>query len=240
MKMAFNNSRVTMQDKKRRTNLILNSSIAIVLGLIVIVGSIIFFNDSNNTASTESEESQTLAEKHLSSQESNEDSGSLADKGQNDENENSGAAVEDDEKEDAADEKATEDKEAEELAAKEKKEKEKKEKEEQKRKEDEKKELESNDETNSDDWKPIGTSQTGEHVSSYDEGTVDWNEKVKALSYATGINADNMTVWYIGNDGSPQKSVGTVSESGKPNEKYRVYLEWVDQKGWKPVKMEKL
>lgn len=88
-------------------------------------------------------------------------------------------------------------------------------------------------------WKPVGTSQTGEHTSVYTEGHVDWDEKLKAMAYTTGLSADNMIVWRIENGGSPQKSIGVVSSNDK-EEKYRVYLEWVDGEGWKPEKMETL
>ncbi|WP_391202042.1 YrrS family protein [Psychrobacillus sp. L4] len=88
-------------------------------------------------------------------------------------------------------------------------------------------------------WTPIGTTQTGEHVSSYDKESVDWTEKVKALSYGSGLDASNMYVKHLGNGGSPQKSVGTVtSKDGK--EIYRIQLEWIDGQGWKPTKKEKL
>lgn len=88
-------------------------------------------------------------------------------------------------------------------------------------------------------WKPIGTTQTGEHVSSYDSQSVDWAEKIEALSYGTGLDADNMYVKFLGNGGSPQKSVGTVtSKDGK--QIYRVQLEWIEGQGWKPTKKEKL
>jgi Domain of unknown function (DUF1510) len=86
--------------------------------------------------------------------------------------------------------------------------------------------------------KPIGTSQTGTHTSSYEEGSVDWNEKIKAIRLATGLD-ENMTVWKIANGGGPQKSVAEVSPDGKPGERYTVYLEWVDQKGWKVTSVEK-
>ncbi|MFC4411046.1 DUF1510 family protein [Chungangia koreensis] len=88
-------------------------------------------------------------------------------------------------------------------------------------------------------WQPIGTSQSGEHVSSYDRESVDWAEKEQALSYATGLAQDNMIVWFLGNGGSPQKSIGTVSSKDK-KEKYRVYLQWVDQEGWKPERVDVL
>ena len=87
-------------------------------------------------------------------------------------------------------------------------------------------------------WQPVGTTQSGEHVASYSEG-VDWDEQVKALAYATGLEG-NMTVWFLGNNNQdPQKSIGTVSSKDK-TEKYRVYIEWVDGSGWKPTKVEEI
>ncbi|WP_141433692.1 YrrS family protein [Bacillus sp. 03113] len=89
-------------------------------------------------------------------------------------------------------------------------------------------------------WKPVGTTQTGEHATLYETGTVDWDEMLNALSYATGIEKGNMTVVYIGNNNhDPQKAIGTVSTKDK-QEKYRVYIEWIDGKGWKPSKVEEL
>ncbi|MFG6494905.1 YrrS family protein [Fictibacillus sp. UD] len=86
--------------------------------------------------------------------------------------------------------------------------------------------------------KPIVTSQTGPHTSSYDEGSVDWNEKLKAIRLATGLD-ENMTVWKIANGGGPQKSVAEVSPNKQPNERYTVNLEWVDQKGWMVTSVQK-
>ncbi|MFJ7933582.1 DUF1510 family protein [Sporosarcina sp. NPDC096371] len=88
-------------------------------------------------------------------------------------------------------------------------------------------------------WQPVGTTQTGDHVSQYNSDSVDWNEKQQALAYATGLSQDSMIFWKIKNNGGPQKSVGIVSSKDK-EEKYRVYLEWVDGEGWKPVQMDVL
>jgi cell division protein FtsI/penicillin-binding protein 2 len=85
---------------------------------------------------------------------------------------------------------------------------------------------------------PIGTSQTGTHVSSYEEGSVDWNEKLKAIRLATGLD-ENMTVWKIANGGGPQQSIAEVSPDGKPGERYTVNLEWVDEKGWMVTSVKK-
>src|SRR5699024_3718415 len=89
------------------------------------------------------------------------------------------------------------------------------------------------------DWKPVGTKQTGEHVSKYDGQSDDWNEKKKAISYATGLSEDQLYFDRIQNGGSPQKSEGIV-RSKDNSKKYKVYLEWVDGQGWKPVKMDVL
>lgn len=86
-------------------------------------------------------------------------------------------------------------------------------------------------------WQPIGTVQTGVHESKYDGESVDWNEKKNAISYAVGHPEEELIFWKIKNGGGPQKSIGIASTKDK-SEKYRVYLEWVDGKGWKPVQMD--
>jgi cytoskeletal protein RodZ len=88
-------------------------------------------------------------------------------------------------------------------------------------------------------WEPVGTSQKGEHVSVYEKGSADWNEKIKAISYATGLAADDMYIMMIKNGGGPQKSIGVV-QSKDQSKKYRVHMEWVDGKGWSPVKLDVL
>lgn len=88
-------------------------------------------------------------------------------------------------------------------------------------------------------WEPIATEQTGEHVSLYDGVSVDWQEKQEAIAYATGLSLDNTITWKIKNGGSPQKSIGIVSSKDEA-EKYRVHLEWIENEGWKPVKLDVL
>ncbi|AQQ52938.1 YrrS family protein [Planococcus lenghuensis] len=88
-------------------------------------------------------------------------------------------------------------------------------------------------------WEPIGTEQTGKHVSRYDGSSADWQEKLDAIAYATGLNANQMIVWMVENGGGPQQSVGVVS-SADNTKHYRVYLQWVDGEGWKPEKMDVL
>ncbi|EUJ17652.1 YrrS family protein [Listeria aquatica] len=90
-------------------------------------------------------------------------------------------------------------------------------------------------------WKPVGTSQSGEHINSYDATSMDWKEKIKAFSEATDIASDNMTLWFVGRGKDPAtESIGTISSKDKPDETYRVYIKWKDGKGWEPKKVEKL
>lgn len=89
-------------------------------------------------------------------------------------------------------------------------------------------------------WEPIGTEQEEPHVSSYERGSVDWNEKVEAILYATGLNDDEMTLKWLGNDGGPQKAVGKVIPKNDPDKMYIVHLQWVKNKGWKPTNVEKV
>lgn len=88
-------------------------------------------------------------------------------------------------------------------------------------------------------WKPTPTTQTGEHVSSYDDQSVDWAEKIATVTAITGITSDNMIVWRLQNNGGANKAIATVSTKDK-SEKYRVSMEWVDNEGWLPVKLEQL
>lgn len=88
-------------------------------------------------------------------------------------------------------------------------------------------------------WTPIGTSQTGQHVSLYDGESDDWHEKKRALAYAVGINEESLFFLKIKNGGSPQKSIGIISTKDR-EKKYRVFIEWVDGQGWKPVQVDAL
>lgn len=90
-----------------------------------------------------------------------------------------------------------------------------------------------------DDWEPVGTEQSGSHTATYDSSSKDWKEMIKAMSYATGISEDQMTVLWLGNNGGPQDAKGTIRDKST-GERYRVEITWIDEKGWKPVKVEKL
>lgn len=88
-------------------------------------------------------------------------------------------------------------------------------------------------------WKPVGTSQSEPHAAQYDKNSQDWAEMIQAMSYATGLSESDMTIWFIGNNGSPNDAKGTISSKDK-TQNYKVEITWVENEGWKPVKVEKL
>lgn len=91
----------------------------------------------------------------------------------------------------------------------------------------------------SESWKPIGTEQTGVHTTSFEKGSVDWNEMTKAIAYGAGIDEASMHLWWLNNGGASNTAVGTVSAGDNP-QSFRVYIEWIDGEGWKPTKVEEL
>jgi hypothetical protein len=89
-------------------------------------------------------------------------------------------------------------------------------------------------------WKPVGTTQSGPHTPVYDQSSTDWQEMLNAISYATGLDQSNMIVYFLGRDKSTANaSVGTVYSKDK-QQKYKVYIKWVDGQGWQPTKVEEL
>ncbi|MBD8015766.1 MULTISPECIES: DUF1510 family protein [Planococcus] len=226
-------SRLKKKKEKNRSNSILNIMIGLVFALILIIGVSMLFSGGDDQAN----ESEEVA---ISTGTEEQTSGS-------DDGESASAGDEDEDAEAKAEEEAA--KKAEEAKAKEeaaKKAKEEKEKEEEGSvtkggtitREDSSDPIVDETVINT-SWEPVGTKQKGDHVSVYQKDSVDWNEKVKAVSYATGLDSNNMYVMMIKNGGGPQKSIATV-QSKDESEKYRVHLEWVDGEGWKPVKMDVL
>lgn len=86
-------------------------------------------------------------------------------------------------------------------------------------------------------WEPVGTSQQEPHASVYDENHVDWSEKILAINRALGVQKDDYTLWFLGNGGNEHAAIARVTVKAS-NEHYRVYLQWVTNEGWKPVKLE--
>ncbi|MGE7905388.1 YrrS family protein [Peribacillus sp. NPDC094092] len=229
-------SRFNQRDQKRKVNKIYNIAITIVSILIVIVAVSIFLSDDGTDSKKATTEPKQIADT---------DSGKVADKPAGKEEET------DSEKEDAVgDSEATteeenaveEDSKATEEDAEEKAEDGA---DPEKAGDAELVEMEGSGDGNvaatytSESWKPVGTEQSGEHTTSFDKGSVDWNEMSKAIASGAGIDESSMKLWWLQNGGSSSTAIGTVSEGDNPKT-YRVYIEWVDGSGWKPVKVEEL
>ncbi|MFT4412729.1 DUF1510 family protein [Fredinandcohnia humi] len=87
-------------------------------------------------------------------------------------------------------------------------------------------------------WQPIGTEQSEPHTVVYEEGSTDRNEIEKAVSYATALDRSDMVVWWLGRNG--ENSITATISSKSSKQVYRVYLDWVTNEGWRPVKIEEL
>jgi cytoskeletal protein RodZ len=220
-------SRSKLRSGRRKTNIILNSLIVIVLLLIVIISSKIFFGDDQNERGNNSlvTSANDLVEK---------DSETVNDKKTDTNKENNKDSQ--DQKTASNDKKTDDDKKKDDLNNE---------------------ESDQNDEESVEGqeivteggsdpgvkktivnpaWEPIETSQEGQHISTF--SGVDWNEMVQAVTYGTGIAESDMIIDRIGNNG-PNKAVGTITQKGT-GQKFRIYIEWVDQQGWKPTLVEEL
>ncbi|WP_242269069.1 YrrS family protein [Bacillus cereus group sp. BfR-BA-01352] len=85
-------------------------------------------------------------------------------------------------------------------------------------------------------WKPIGTKQGAKPEMKFKEGTVDWNEMKKAISYAIDVPESQLIFDFIGNNGN-NKAYGNVRDK-QSNKKYKVDIDWVENQGWKPSSVQ--
>ena len=85
-------------------------------------------------------------------------------------------------------------------------------------------------------WAPIGTTQSGEHNSVFDEGSDDRNEIGKAITAVTDLTEDDYILWWIGNDGFDKAFTDIEDKSN--NNLYRIFYSWVDGKGWQVTKVD--
>lgn len=91
----------------------------------------------------------------------------------------------------------------------------------------------------SDSWEPYPTEQEGPHASVYQKGHIDYEEKIGAIYSVIPLDQSNSILLKIQNNGSAQTSRAIVTNMDK-TESYRVFIEWVDGKGWQPTMVEVL
>ena len=227
-------SRYGHRHSKRKQNIVLNSLIGIVLAVIlVLVANIVFTgDDSQQTASEEQQTTQTNSDEKSNS---SSDDAVTSDEADPKDSEASDSESDSDTDKDSTKEESADKEKDQENQDKDDQEKENQDKEDQEKEEADQKPGEPNLEG---PWDPVGTSQTGSHVSKYTKGTDDWNEKIKAVESVMGLSENEMTIWRIGGNGGPQKSFARVSKAGSGNQVYFIELEWIDGKGWKPVSVK--
>ncbi len=204
----------------------------VLVVILVLVANIVFFGD--DPQQTAGEEQQTAQSNTNEKANSSSDDAVTSDEADSKDSESTDADKENAD-EDSSNKDATDDEKSEEVD---------KDKDKDKDKEDQKKEKESDQEIPGEQnldgpWEPVGTVQTGKHVSKYEFGTDDWKEKIKAAESVMGLSEDEMTIWKIGGNGGPQQSFARVSKKGPGNPKYFIELKWIDGKGWKPVSVTK-
>ncbi|NLS87598.1 DUF1510 family protein [Bacillus subtilis] len=230
--MSNNQSRYENRDKRRKANLVLNILIAIVSILIVVVAANLFINSpsskdvSKDSETTQKQESPASGKTEKKSDEDIKDSKKDTSDSEKD-SEKSSDSDSDSKKDDSSSKKDDSDLDSAGDGLKDAKVTEG----------GSSSDVEKTYENS--DWKAVGTEQTGEHAATYDSSSQDWAEMLKAMSYATGVSTDNMTVLWLGNNGSPQDAKGKILDKATGN-KYQVTITWVDKKGWKPTKVEKL
>ncbi|HWK24371.1 MAG TPA: YrrS family protein [Ureibacillus sp.] len=88
-------------------------------------------------------------------------------------------------------------------------------------------------------WEVTPTKQVGEHVSAYEKGHPDYEEKLATFQQAVQLAENDIIYWSVKNNGSTNSSVAVVSTNDK-SQYYRIYIEWMENEGWKPTKVEKL
>lgn len=214
-------SRFENRDKRRKANVVLNILIGIVVILILVIGSQLMLggNDSEQASKgTKEETGSNQIENEKNKEEKDKEQTAKEDaESEQDSSEEADAAEEDEN----AKEEPEESEAGEEVVT------------------------EGDPNSNVDQiienpgWKPVGTSQSEPHAAQYDKNSQDWAEMIQAMSYATGLSESDMTIWFIGNNGSPNDAKGTISSKDK-TQNYKVEITWVENEGWKPVKVEKL
>nr|WP_312473935.1 YrrS family protein [Neobacillus sp.] len=212
----FNSSsRSGYRAKRKKTNLFLNGLIVIVLLLIIFVAYNIFASGSDETAAPKKQDPKTEQKKSVHKKDQDKKKNEDVKK---DDNSSNAANSEHQSSEEASTPQKADDSQA----------------------------VESTGGSSSNvlktienpSWKPVGTTQTGDHTPVYNG--VDWNEMLNAISYATGLDQGNMSVFWLGSDKSTTNAaIGTVYSKDK-QQKYKVYIKWVDGQGWMPTKVEEL
>lgn len=89
------------------------------------------------------------------------------------------------------------------------------------------------------EWSVLETEQEEPHVINLNEDSIDRQEIELAIASALELNREQLTYWWLESGGIPDRIVGTV-EDRQSSEIFRVYLNWIENEGWKPNRVEVL
>lgn len=209
-------SRANYRAKRKKTNLVLNGLIGIVLLLIVFVAYSIFLSGNDKTAANK--DGQTTAAKTTTEKKSvNKTKNDTSSDAKNTTTQNSSKEknnqVVGDQANTAASSSTSKDNQT---------------------------NSDQQQTVNGPDANTTAPASSTQHVTSYDSNSQDWQQMLQTMSSAAGIDQGNMTVWFLGSDKStPGGSVGTISAKDNSGQKFRVYLQW-DGQGYKATKVEQV
>ncbi|MDP4154178.1 MAG: YrrS family protein [Bacillota bacterium] len=209
-------SRANYRAKRKKTNLVLNGLIGIVLLLIVFVAYSIFLSGNDKTAANKDGQTtaaKTTTEKKSVNKTKNDTSSDAKNTTtQNSSKENNNQVV-GDQANTAASSSTSKDNQT---------------------------NSDQQQTVNGPDANTTAPASSTQHVTSYDSNSQDWQQMLQTMSSAAGIDQGNMTVWFLGSDKStPGGSVGTISAKDNKGQKFRVYLQW-DGQGYKATKVEQV
>ncbi|MDP4104841.1 MAG: YrrS family protein [Bacillota bacterium] len=209
-------SRANYRAKRKKTNLVLNGLIGIVLLLIVFVAYSIFLSGNDKTAANKDGQitaAKTTTEKKSVNKTKNDTSSDAKNTTtQNSSKENNNQVV-GDQANTAASSSTSKDNQT---------------------------NSDQQQTVNGPDANTTAPASSTQHVTSYDSNSQDWQQMLQTMSSAAGIDQGNMTVWFLGSDKStPGGSVGTISAKDNKGQKFRVYLQW-DGQGYKATKVEQV
>lgn len=88
------------------------------------------------------------------------------------------------------------------------------------------------------EWTVTKTNQTGQHSINFEENSLDRNEMKKTFSTTLKIEETLIEEWWIDTTGESQ--IYAYLSNKETNDAYKVYLKWINNKGWQTEKVEEL
>jgi LCP family protein required for cell wall assembly len=88
------------------------------------------------------------------------------------------------------------------------------------------------------DWKPVPTNQTNHTKVTFDEGSLDWEEMTAAIAQGADLSPNDMILWWV--EGTGMNRVAATVTNKAQTDNYRVHIEWIEGRGYAPVKVEEL